>query len=489
MNNRTKITAVLLMLTISLAWLDVAAAKGPRVKVEQAIPGEAEQGQQILAVKIKGSGFQAGDTVHFLVAGTKDEAQIDVSVAVYDPATGDLNTIINVSEKATISGYDIEIRRTSGRGGKGTDLFKVKGKGGGKPPPDPEPPVETSCYDYESAFPSFAYAVQTSGRKGNTGYDIFLSNADGDCSILIHTTGYKGNNFELAYSQSGNNGVITWKQSTNENAGRKDPSVNWDQIKVLRFTASNKEMTTSLPLALGAVANSGADGITYKAIDLSSDGNTIVVSYADASDNSVRLIDISNCSSNCSLGAPLYSHLRDFASSMRGLSFNAAANRIYFSSRYNSNNMNFVAFIEKSGTTWSLPRMVTTDTNGSYGANVAYFLELDVASFDFGYGLKDAVAVQVNKSQDAVVGPTFYTQLINVGSCSTVGSGDCVSSGDSVIVEDIALTADPSFDNKSSANSLLLSTAKTDNSDIVEYDIMSRSTTVRAFGWQAESGL
>jgi hypothetical protein len=122
MNNRTKITTLLLLLAISVAWLDVVVAKGPPVKVEQATPNEAEQGQQILAVKIKGSGFKAGDTVHFLVTGTEDDAQIDVSVAIFDAETGDLNTTINVSETATISGYDIEVRSSGGRGGKGTGL-------------------------------------------------------------------------------------------------------------------------------------------------------------------------------------------------------------------------------------------------------------------------------------------------------------------------------------------------------------------------------
>lgn len=131
MNNRTRIITIVILLVMSLVWLDVVVAKGPRVRVEQAIPGEAEQGQTGLPVKIKGQNFQAGDTVHFLIAGTNDEAQIQVPVVVYDPATGDLDTIIDVEEAAIISNYDIEVRRSGGRGGKGTDLFKVQAKNGG----------------------------------------------------------------------------------------------------------------------------------------------------------------------------------------------------------------------------------------------------------------------------------------------------------------------------------------------------------------------
>ena len=51
MNNRTKYTAYLLLLIISLGWLESVVAKSPKVQVEQAIPGDAEQGQQNLPVK------------------------------------------------------------------------------------------------------------------------------------------------------------------------------------------------------------------------------------------------------------------------------------------------------------------------------------------------------------------------------------------------------------------------------------------------------
>ena len=78
MNNRTKLTTSLLLLAISLAWLGIVEAKGPRVKVEQAIPGEAEQGRQNLPVKIKGQNFKAGDGVLFLVTDTSDDSQVDV---------------------------------------------------------------------------------------------------------------------------------------------------------------------------------------------------------------------------------------------------------------------------------------------------------------------------------------------------------------------------------------------------------------------------
>lgn len=128
MNVRARTTLIILFLGIGLAWLSAIEAKGPPIRVEQAIPNEAEQGQQGLAVKIKGRNFQDGDTVHFLVTGTDDESQIDVLSAVYDPGTGDIDTVIDVEDEAPVDLYDIEVRR-GGRGGKGSDLFRVRVKG------------------------------------------------------------------------------------------------------------------------------------------------------------------------------------------------------------------------------------------------------------------------------------------------------------------------------------------------------------------------
>ncbi len=77
MNNRTKFTAFLLLLTISLVWFDIVAAKGPPIRVTEAIPSEAEQGRQNLPVKIKGKGFGPGSTVRFLLPDG-DDSQIEV---------------------------------------------------------------------------------------------------------------------------------------------------------------------------------------------------------------------------------------------------------------------------------------------------------------------------------------------------------------------------------------------------------------------------
>jgi hypothetical protein len=150
MKTLLKNTGFLLLLTALLALPGLVLAKGPPIKVERAIPGEVIQGQQNYQVKIKGSGFAQGATVRFLVAGTEDGDQIKVTSVVYDDATGDLDTIINVNDLATVSYYDIEVSLAGRRGGKGTDLFKVQSKSGGN-----DNLVAEFCLDMNDLTPGF----------------------------------------------------------------------------------------------------------------------------------------------------------------------------------------------------------------------------------------------------------------------------------------------------------------------------------------------
>ena len=143
-------TGFLLLLTALLALPGLVLAKGPPIRVEQAIPGEAIQGQQNYQVKIKGRGFDNGATVRFLVAGTEDDAQIHVTSVVYDAATGDLDTVINVNDLATVSYYDIEVELSGTRGGKGTDLFKVQSKSGAN-----DNLVAEFCLNMDNLTPGF----------------------------------------------------------------------------------------------------------------------------------------------------------------------------------------------------------------------------------------------------------------------------------------------------------------------------------------------
>lgn len=133
MKVQTKNTTFLLLLMIALVWTGLALAKGPSIRVNEAIPSEAVQGQQDYKVKIRGKGFGHGATVRFLVADSEDDDQIVVEEGsvVYDDETGDLDMVIDVKSGATISYYDIEVLMSGRRGGKGTDLFRVQSQTSG----------------------------------------------------------------------------------------------------------------------------------------------------------------------------------------------------------------------------------------------------------------------------------------------------------------------------------------------------------------------
>ena len=133
MNTLTRYTvAILFCLTGSLLLLDNAsAAKPKKVIVSSVAPDSASQGDTVSHVVIRGSGFDNGSAVRFLVAGTNDDAQVEIT-GVIDLVDGDLVVpTLHVLDAATVDLYDVEVRTSSGRRGKGTDLFRVEQKGGG----------------------------------------------------------------------------------------------------------------------------------------------------------------------------------------------------------------------------------------------------------------------------------------------------------------------------------------------------------------------
>ena len=126
-------SGIIIMLALSLLCFSLAHAAPPvKVTVTAANPNSALQGEA-LDVVINGSGFDHGSTVKYLVGGTKDDTQINVLAVTYNEADDTLTTTIQVESAAIISDYDIEVRSSGGRRGKGTTLFSVfsSGNGGG----------------------------------------------------------------------------------------------------------------------------------------------------------------------------------------------------------------------------------------------------------------------------------------------------------------------------------------------------------------------
>ena len=128
MNTRHSKLLVIPILVLGLITLSAAYAKD-EVTVVSADPEYADQGTYGLDVDIYGTGFDETADVLFVVEGTKkNTGGIVVNRVTYED-NGHLVAHIDVSGTAEVAGYNIEVRMSRGRGGKGTTtLFSVREK-------------------------------------------------------------------------------------------------------------------------------------------------------------------------------------------------------------------------------------------------------------------------------------------------------------------------------------------------------------------------
>jgi len=125
--NRKFFPILTLLLLSLLAGTNVQA----EVRVDLADPSTADQGTLSLPVTITGSGFEKGASVHFLQAGTKKGGGISVNSVLF-VSESELLANIDVAVDAVVGDYDIEVRISRGRKGKGsTKLFTVSFKDSG----------------------------------------------------------------------------------------------------------------------------------------------------------------------------------------------------------------------------------------------------------------------------------------------------------------------------------------------------------------------
>jgi uncharacterized delta-60 repeat protein len=100
------------------------------IAVTAANPPTGEQDTSGLVVKITGKNFQPGARSDFFKSGTTDPAGVTVRSTQFVSST-EVDAIIDIGPTAAVSLFDIKVTNTSGRSGKGGDLFSVTVKGGG----------------------------------------------------------------------------------------------------------------------------------------------------------------------------------------------------------------------------------------------------------------------------------------------------------------------------------------------------------------------
>ncbi len=219
---RTTLLSMLLALTAGLALQPVHAAPGGKgggggkVSVTEADPREADQGKT-LDVWIIGDGFDEGSTAKFLVSGTSDDSQVIVNSTTYETSTGKLRSNITVKGEALATEYDIEVRNSSGRRGKGTTLFRVK-----------EKVDETACTGLEDPSPEIAYLTALTLDGDYETQDLYLSSASGcdqyllleDAAVKVPGDVYNGQQEPGPYlwgvrglrlDVEGDQGVVIWR--------------------------------------------------------------------------------------------------------------------------------------------------------------------------------------------------------------------------------------------------------------------------------------
>jgi hypothetical protein len=111
---------------IALAFIPFGLATA-QVTVTAADPAAAPQGTLSLDVIVTGSGFDSTAAVSFLVTGTTNPGGITVKkISVKN--TKRLVATIDIADTAVVDKFDIEVKLSNGRKGKGTTLFSVQRK-------------------------------------------------------------------------------------------------------------------------------------------------------------------------------------------------------------------------------------------------------------------------------------------------------------------------------------------------------------------------
>jgi hypothetical protein len=156
----------ILFLTLVASLLGVLhpAVSQAQVAVTSADPPSAPQGTISLDVTVAGSGFDSSAQVDFLVTGTTNPGGISVKkVKVNGPKK--LIATIDVAESAVVEKFDIQVRLSGGRKGKGTSLFAVVAK------------TNDPCSAQNLDFPAFTFRGPTEATEEV----IYVADASGTC--------------------------------------------------------------------------------------------------------------------------------------------------------------------------------------------------------------------------------------------------------------------------------------------------------------------
>src|ERR1035437_3466651 len=122
MKNRARAVFGLLLIGVALEFC--APRAFAQIQVTSAVPNNAAQGTVNLDVVVKGNGFKKGAVAQWFVSGTTNPGGVTVNSTAFN-SSNQVTANITVAADAVISGFDIVVKNSDGRTGKGTELFAV----------------------------------------------------------------------------------------------------------------------------------------------------------------------------------------------------------------------------------------------------------------------------------------------------------------------------------------------------------------------------
>lgn len=154
--------AVILAFLAVIIGFGVAPASA-QISVTSATPNAATQGTINLNVTVGGKGFKAGAKAQWFISGTTNPGGVIVNSTAF-VNSNTLTANITVSSTAYVGGFDVVVKNTDGRSGKGTELFAVQSAPG-------------QCTDVPLQL---IVVPQTSGQGGISGDGVSIYNNPND---------------------------------------------------------------------------------------------------------------------------------------------------------------------------------------------------------------------------------------------------------------------------------------------------------------------
>jgi uncharacterized delta-60 repeat protein len=134
---------ILRSVVFAMALVICSPGADAQIQVTSAVPNNAAQGTVNLDVVVKGNGFKKGAKAQWFVTGTTNPGGVTVNSTAFNSA-GQLTANITVASDAVTASFDIVVKNSDGRTGKGTELFAVQSKAAACPAPVPlNPPVSS----------------------------------------------------------------------------------------------------------------------------------------------------------------------------------------------------------------------------------------------------------------------------------------------------------------------------------------------------------